>query len=272
MGFLKSKSRTEDPKGRIRPLAESASQKVGSGAGQVRDHLGPAVGTAREKMSPYAEKAVERGATAATHAVEKVSPVIDDVLGRVGPATEHAAEKARERLNDDVLPKVTAALAALAAAAEPAVEETTRRGRATKAALKGEIDVPKKKSHKMRKLMILLGFGAIVGAVAKKLLTPPEPAWQSTPTSGREFSSSPASARHAASDPAAKSEPGLGKTGTQSDQKTDTTTSDANETVAEKDESAKPVAGTNGAAKKTTSSSQRRSSGSSNNSKPRSDS
>jgi hypothetical protein len=111
---------------------------------------------------------------------------------------------ARERFNDDVLPKVTAALIALAAAAEPVVEETSRRGKATKAALKGEIDVPKKKSHKLRTVVLFLGFGAMVAAVAKKLLTPPEAAWQSTPTSGREYSSSPAgnsTSRHATDKP-----------------------------------------------------------------------
>jgi hypothetical protein len=149
------------------------------------------VGTAREKVSPYAEKAVERGAHLAHQAVEKAGPVLDDALAKVGPATEHAAEKARERLNDDVLPKVTAALAAMAAAAEPVVEETARRGKATKAALKGELEVPKK-SHKLRNVVLFLGLGALAAAAVKKLLTPPEPAWQSTPTSGRDYSSAPA--------------------------------------------------------------------------------
>jgi hypothetical protein len=181
VGLLKSKGRVETAKDRVRPLAESASEKIA-----------PAVGTAREKVSPYAEKARERGAHLAHQAVEKAGPVIDDALAKVGPATEHAAEKARERFNDDVLPKVTAALASLAAAAEPVVEETSRRGKATKAALKGEIDVPKKKSHTLRKVVLFLGFGALAAAAVKKLLTPPEPAWQSTPTSGRDYSSAPA--------------------------------------------------------------------------------
>jgi hypothetical protein len=191
VGLRKSKGRVEVAKDRVRPLAESASEKFGPAVGQVRDHLGPAVGTAREKVSPYAEKAVERGAHLAHQAVEKAGPVLDDALAKVGPATEHAAERARERLNDDLLPKVTAALATLAAAAEPVVEETARRGRATKAALKGEVDVPKK-SHKVRKAVLFLGLGALAAAAVKKLLTPPEPAWQSTPTSGRDYSSAPA--------------------------------------------------------------------------------
>jgi hypothetical protein len=192
VGLRKSKGRVEVAKDRVRPLAESASERLGPAMGQVRDHLGPAVGTAREKVSPYAEKAVERGAHLAHQAVEKAGPVLDDALAKVGPATEHAAERARERLNDDVLPKVTAALATLAAAAEPVVEETARRGKATKAALKGEIDAPKKKSHKLRNLALFLGLGALAAAAVKKLLTPPEPAWQSTPTSGRDYSSAPA--------------------------------------------------------------------------------
>lgn len=191
VGLRKSKGRVEVAKDRVRPFAESASEKFGPAVGQVRDHLGPAVGTAREKVSPYAEKAVERGAHLAHQAVEKAGPVLDDALAKVGPATEHAAERARERLNDDVLPKVTAALATLAAAAEPVVEETARRGKATKAALKGELDVPKK-SHKLRNVVLFLGLGALAAAAVKKLLTPPEPAWQSTPTSGRDYSSAPA--------------------------------------------------------------------------------
>ncbi len=192
-------------------------------------------------MSPYAEKAVERGASLAHAAVEKAGPVIDDALSKVGPATEHAAERARERFNDDVLPKVTAALATLAAAAEPVVEETSRRGKATKAALKGEIDVPKK-SHKLRKVVLFLGFGALAAAAVKKLLTPPEPAWQSTPTSGRDYSSAPAgtTSRPAADKPA------------ESEAKQDVAAANG-KTEAKPDETVTDTATSNGTAKKATS-------------------
>jgi hypothetical protein len=278
VGLLKSKGRIETAKDRVRPLAETASQKVGPVAGQVRDHLGPAMGTAREKVSPYAEKAVERGATVAQHAVEKAGPVIDDVLGKVGPAAEQAAEKARERFNDDVLPKVTAALVALAAAAEPAVEETSRRGRATKAALKGEIDAPtKKSSHKLRKVVLFLGFGAIVAAVAKKLLTPPEPAWQSTPTSGREYSSSPAggtTSRYATDKPGTADQGSTAQSdaaaaGTADDRAAGNGATEGKAEVQEKEDTATKSTA-NGAAQKPTSTTPRRSTGS-NSSKPADD-
>ncbi|WP_350279916.1 hypothetical protein [Kribbella sp. HUAS MG21] len=263
MGLRKSNDRVEAAKDRVRPIAESASEKLGPAVGQVREHLAPAVGTAREKVSPYAEKAVERGAHLAHQAVEKAGPVLDDALAKVGPATEHAAEKARERLNDDVLPKVTAALATLAAAAEPVVEETARRGKATKAALKGELDVPKK-SHKLRNLVLFLGLGALAAAAVKKLLTPPEPAWQSTPTSGRDYSSAPTGTTTRPTDstsPGQSTTTSNGRTdakpdGEKSDAakedaaKADAAKADAPKTADGKDDEVKAAA--NGAAKKTT--------------------
>jgi Family of unknown function (DUF5324) len=175
---LKSKSRLETAKER----AESASHTLGH-------KVGPVVSSAKDKAKPYAEKAVERGATAASAAVDKVSPVVDEALHKVGPATTDAAEKARERFNDDVLPKISSVLTALAAAAEPVVEETSKRGKATKAALKGEIEAPKK-THRLRKVVIALGFGAMAAAAVKRFLTPKEPAWQSTPTAGASYGSS----------------------------------------------------------------------------------
>ncbi|GAA0935927.1 hypothetical protein GCM10009554_23110 [Kribbella koreensis] len=238
MGLLKSKGRVETAKDKVRPLAESA-------VGTARD----SVGTAREKVSPYAEKAVERGAAVAHAAVEKAGPVIDDALSRVGPATEHAAERARERFNDDVLPKVTAALATLAAAAEPVIEESSRRGKATAAALKGEIDVPKK-SHKLRKVVLFLGFGALAAAAVKKLLTPPEPAWQSTPTSGRDYSSAPAgtTSRPAADKPATDKPAAAAP---KAEAKTDTTSANGKTEDAKAEADEAPKAASNGAAKKT---------------------
>ncbi len=183
---LKSNSRLETAKER----AESASQTLGS-------KVGPVVSSAKEKAKPYADKAVERGVTAASAAVDKVGPVVDEALHKVGPATTDAAEKARERLNDDVLPKIAGALTALAVAAEPVIEETSKRGKATAAALKGEVEAPKK-THRLRTVMIVVGFGAIAAAAVKRFLTPKEPAWQSTPTAGANYgssSTSPATSR-----------------------------------------------------------------------------
>jgi hypothetical protein len=206
VGF-KSKGRFEKSKERVRPYAESAGH-VGSAGLEASLK---ASRKAKDKVGPYAEKARERGAVAASHAVDKVGPAVDEALGKLGPAAADAAEKARERLNDDVLPKLSGALTALAAAAEPAIEETSRRGKATKAALKGEVDAPKPR-RRVRKVLILLGFGAAVAAVAKKFMSAPEPAWQSTPTAGANYGSSapsPTTSRPRPAEPAAKAEPAV---------------------------------------------------------------
>jgi len=85
---------------------------------------------------------------------------------------------------------ITAAVAAASEATEEAREEAKKRGAATAAALKGELEAPtKKKSHKFRNFLILLGLGGLAAFVAKKMSDrEASTAWQSsytpTPSSG----------------------------------------------------------------------------------------
>jgi hypothetical protein len=105
--------------------------------------------------------------------------------------------------------------------------------------------------------MLFLGFGALAAAAVKKLLTPPEPAWQSTPTSGRDYSSAPAGTT---SRPAADKPAGAATPAAQPDATTDTSPSngktddvDAKTTDGTEDTEAKPDeanASSNGTAKK----------------------
>ncbi len=83
-----------------------------------------------------------------------------------------------------MLPVITAAIAAADKATEDVRDETSKRGKAAVAALKGEVEAPKKK-HRLRTLLIVLGLGGIAAAVAKKMSDrEPTTAWQSsyTPT------------------------------------------------------------------------------------------
>jgi hypothetical protein len=70
-------------------------------------------------------------------------------------------EAGATRVKDDVLPRVAGAVTAALAASEPAREEAKTRGSAAFAALKGEIEAPKPKRHRMRKLVLLAG---VIGA------------------------------------------------------------------------------------------------------------
>jgi hypothetical protein len=77
---------------------------------------------------------------------------------------------------------ITAAIAAASEATEEARTEARKRGAATAAALKGELEAPKKKeTHRFRNFLILLGLGGIAAFVAKKLSDrEATTAWQSS--------------------------------------------------------------------------------------------
>ena len=130
------------------------------------------IADAREKAAPVLAEAREKGATVFEETREKATPAIDT---------------ARDKFTSDVLPVLTAAVVAASEATEEARTEAKRRGLATAAALKGEVEAPKKKkeSHKLRTFLVLLGLGGIAAFVAKKFSDrQASTAWQSsyTPT------------------------------------------------------------------------------------------
>ncbi|MGN6575341.1 MAG: hypothetical protein ACTHKG_06615 [Nocardioides sp.] len=154
---------------------------------QIRDHasdlgsrIGPTVESARDKAAPMLAEAREKAAPVLAEAREKAAPLLADAKERSAPALAEA----KDRLTHDVLPVLTAAIAAADKATEDVREETSKRGKAAVAALKGEVEAPKKK-HRLRRLLVVLGLGAVAAAVAKKLSErEPTTAWQSsyTPT------------------------------------------------------------------------------------------
>ena len=101
---------------------------------------------ARESAMKYAESTRDWAA-----------PKVEAAKDWAGPRVEPVAA----RVKDDVLPKVAAAVAAALAASEPAREEAKTRGTAAIAALRGEVEAPKPKKHRLRKLFLLAG---VVGA------------------------------------------------------------------------------------------------------------
>ncbi len=129
-----------------------------------------------ERIQPHVE-----------NAIEQITPVLEDARDRAGAAAGDARDKAapyvsdaRDKFVKDVVPAVTAAVAAAGEKAEPYAEEARRRGRATAAAVKGEVDAPKKGS-KVKKLVV---FGALaaLGAFLYKMLKGDDSstAWQSS--------------------------------------------------------------------------------------------
>ena len=77
---------------------------------------------------------------------------------KVETAKDWAAPKVEtgvDKVKTDVLPVVAGAVTAALAASEPVRTEAASRGSAALAALKGEIEAPKPKKHRIRKLFVL---------------------------------------------------------------------------------------------------------------------
>lgn len=136
------------------------------------DHANDLASDIADKIGPQLESAVET-------AREKAGPVIADAREKAGPAVHDA----RDKITSDVLPVITAALAAASEATEEVRGETKKRGKAAVAALKGDIEAPVKKKHRFRNFLIVLGLGGVAAFVAKKLSErPSSTTWESTPT------------------------------------------------------------------------------------------
>ena len=121
------------------------------------------------------------------NAIDQITPVLEDARDRAGAAAGDARVKAapyvsdaRDKLVNEVVPAVTAAVAAASEKAEPYADEARRRGRATAAAVKGEVDAPKKGSKV--KTVVVLGTLAALGAFLYKFLKGDDSstAWQSS--------------------------------------------------------------------------------------------
>jgi hypothetical protein len=161
-------------------MAKSKTKKLRDHANELADKVAPHVETARTKAGPMLTEAREKAAPYMAEARDKAAPYMAEARDRTAPALSEA----REKLTTEVLPVLTAAIAAANEATEDVREEAKRRGKATAAALRGDVEPPKSK-HRIRKLLIVLGLGGIVAAVAKKMSDrQATTAWQSsyTPT------------------------------------------------------------------------------------------
>lgn len=131
-----------------------------------------------KNMRDHASDLGSRAGATVAEARDKAAPLIADARDRTAPALHEA----RERIQSDVLPALTAAVAAAGAATEDVRGETAKRGKAVAAALKGEVEAPRR-THRIRNLLVLLGLGGLVAFVVKKKSDrEPTTAWQSSYT------------------------------------------------------------------------------------------
>ena len=113
------------------------TQAAGSAGTTVTSTVGPALSDARDKIGPLVEEAKDR-----------LGPVVEDAKDVLARGAEEAKEL----------------IAPIAAEAVKASKEGGR-----KAAVKAGLADEPKKSHKLRKLLIVLGIGGLVAFVYKKV-------------------------------------------------------------------------------------------------------
>ncbi|MGH3354826.1 MAG: DUF5324 family protein [Nocardioidaceae bacterium] len=157
------------------PHVKEARKQLEPHLKDARKNIEPHVKDAREKLEPYFDEALER-----------LLPYVEEARTQANekliPAAEQAAKEAHQRFHDDVVPSLAAAVAHATEVSEPYREEAKKRGAAAMLAMKGELEAPapKKKSHKLRKLVLLLGLGGAAAYGYKKLTSNDDAAWQSS--------------------------------------------------------------------------------------------
>ena len=142
MGIRRNKTILEQAADYVDTIVEAASEKAG-----------PAIADALEKAGPVWADAKDKAGPVWADAKDKAGPVWADAKDKAGPALADAKDKAT--------PLLAAGVAAAAAQATNVADYANEKA----ADLKGE---PKKK-HRLRKLLIITGVGALAVFVAKKL-------------------------------------------------------------------------------------------------------
>lgn len=176
-----------DAAGRVGPLTSQTVEKIGPIAHQAVDRVTPLAHQAAAAMAPLAHQAAERVTPLAVSAAEAVGPYAALARERSIKAGYDAADRlapavatARERLSEDVLPKVSAALAA--AAASPVVADVAERGRALVHREHAEplvvVPPPRRRGRVLTTIAVVAAGAAAAYVLARKLLGDKGSQWQ----------------------------------------------------------------------------------------------
>lgn len=173
--------------------AERGAEAVEKAVDAISDYvvsLTPYVEAAGDRVGPLAQQARVRSAAAAQQAVDALGPKLNEAVVLVSPAVESA----REKVQDDLLPRLSEVLER---AAESDVARTaTSRGAATMAALRGELELPEPEPEKkkggvgrvFRRLALVAALLGVGYVAFKKFFGPKDSGWEtyqpSAPYSG----------------------------------------------------------------------------------------
>jgi hypothetical protein len=191
-----TKSRKEQLQDRSASLADGATTV----AEQLRDRVAPALGQAAESAMEWGQprvKAARRWAKPRVeHGIEIAAPRLESAVSSLAPKVDIA----RDKIVDELLPRVTEAITAWAAASAAARDEVVSRGAGAAAVVSGDA-VAKPKRKKKGKVMLtlsLLGAAAAGAAAFLKKSAPKDDPW-ATPL--EDSYTAPSNGRHSKVEP-----------------------------------------------------------------------
>jgi len=146
--MFRTKSRTEQ----LQDHADSLAGSAATVAEQLRERVLPAVGQATGSAKEWAKPRVERG-------IEVAAPRLESAVNGLAPRVDTA----RDKIVDDLIPRIAEAISAWAVASAAARDEAVSRGQGAAAVISGD-SVAKPKGKKRRVLLALGLIGAAGGA------------------------------------------------------------------------------------------------------------
>jgi hypothetical protein len=154
-----SKSRIEQ----LQDQADSLAYSAGTVTDQLREQIIPAVVQAAENAiewsQPRVEAAREWAKPRVEHGIEVAAPRLESAVSGLAPKVDTA----RDKIVDELIPKLVEAINAWAVASAAARDEAVSRGQGAAAVLSGDA-VAQPKGKKKRKM--LLALGVVAGAAA----------------------------------------------------------------------------------------------------------
>jgi hypothetical protein len=154
-----TKFRTEQLQDHSTSLADTAATV----ADQLRERVVPAVGQAAESAKewgqPHVEAARDWARPRVEHGIEVAAPRLESAVSGLAPKVDTA----RDKIVDELLPRIAEAITALAVASTAAKNESVSRGQGAAAVLSGDAIASPTHSKKSRMLLIL---GVLAAAAA----------------------------------------------------------------------------------------------------------
>ena len=194
--MFRTKSRTEQ----LADHSASLASTTAAVADQLRERVVPVVGqaasSAKEWGQPHVEAARVWAKPHVEHGIEVAAPKLESAVSSLAPKVDTA----RNKIVDELLPRVAEAIAAFAAASAAAKDEAVSRGSGAAAVISGDAVASPKRKKKGRVLLTLGLFAAAAAAAAAfmKKSAPKDDPWATpladpyvAPSAGRHSSVAP---------------------------------------------------------------------------------